>query len=502
MTTQAFYKHGKEQYRSLPETLQKAFDLVSKATNNGTDFESYKKNETKNRVINLAVDKFADWHAEQTTSKKQTTRSAEPKKTSTKKITSKKEKATKQMAEHHVELLPEEIKIIKRFLLFDGKFKTAKQISTLLDYVQKAIIEKRIRKTSEFAKEIEDIQHMLIKAHKVASTMEGLKTELDATKKQRFIKIVNSYEPLTSVRLIKRYISLDSKPTKEKAQKLFNDLSNFSKSAEANKNTKYNRLLQEMSTHLIKYNRSETQNLPVVEQGLNGFAFLPFVAKFGIKHGATIAKIAKPVIKQTSAPLKTNQSKGLNGVESGVMSVDDAKAMSFDKIGFTGKLKELIGDACEPTSIFIYGSGGSGKSGLSLQIADFLGSKNKSILYVAGEQFNTPTFTELLRKTGVKGTNFKIVKDLNTLPLANFDVIVIDSKDSVGLLQSYQFKELRDMYPNKIYIITSQGTKAGNFTGDEKWRNEVDTLIYCESGTASTLEDKNRWGAKASIKIY
>ena len=61
MTTKEFYKQAKELYNTLPEPLQKAFDLVAKATKNGTDFDSYKTSETKNRVINLAVSKFEDY---------------------------------------------------------------------------------------------------------------------------------------------------------------------------------------------------------------------------------------------------------------------------------------------------------------------------------------------------------------------------------------------------------------------------------------------------------
>jgi hypothetical protein len=268
--------------------------------------------------------------------------------------------------------------------------------------------------------------------------------------------------------------------------------------------------------HLSNYFTGETSSLQINSVALSGF--FPTLARYGLKaakYTATgikaAAKYAKPyankAVQKTKEAYhkadekltryeKQQKNKGLGSVESGVMSVDAAKAMSFNKIGLTGKLKELIGDACEPTSIFIYGRGGSGKSGLSLQLADALNKKNKSILYVAGEQFSTPTFTELLIKTGIQGgPNFQIVKDLNTLPLSDFDVIVIDSKDSIGLKSSAEFKELRDAFPTKIWIITSQGTKAGDFTGDEKWRNEVDTLIFCENGTASTLEEKKPLGS-------
>lgn len=577
MTTQTFYQKGKEHYPTLPEPLKKAVDLVEKATKQGTDFETYKSSEVVTRTINLAVNKLNEFLATKpikAIAKQKTTHYATiTKKTSTKKTTLKKDSTPKHIAEKQVELLPEEIKVIKRFLAFDGKVRTAKQISALIDYVQKAAIEKRIRKTSEYADEIMDIQRMLIKAYNTAIQFEGgLKTELDEAKKKRLIRIVTNYEPLKSVALVKQYISLDNhKQTPQKAKALWEKMNRFVND-EKNKTDKHIDAVIFLMPYLSNYYTGVTDTLAIKEVALNGI--LPTLARFGLKFGSKTVRFTKPIIKHTATHLalhakkayqnadaklkkyensKTSKAKyhtaqsfnngtikvlkvhepkgdgywysvmtkefgedriseseltsliikkGLGSVDTGVMSVDNAKSMVFDKIGFEGKLKELIGDACTPTSIFIYGTGGSGKSGLSLQIADFLGSKNKTILYIAGEQFNTPTFTELLKKTGIKGNNFQIVKELDTLPLANFDVIVIDSKDSVGLLQSNQFKQLRDEYPSKIYIITSQGTKAGNFTGDEKWRNEVDTLIYCENGVASTLVDKNRWGGKASIKIY
>lgn len=200
--------------------------------------------------------------------------------------------------------------------------------------------------------------------------------------------------------------------------------------------------------------------------------------------------------------LNKNKS-NLSGKEPEVMSVSDARNETFKEIGLTGDYLKLIGRACAPTSIFIYGNGGSGKSGLSLKLADKLHQLNHSVLYAAGEQYGTPTFTELLKKVNISGgANFKIVKSLSTLPISNFDVIVIDSKESANLNKSSEFKQLRDTYPDKIWIITSQGLKSGEYKGDGQWLNEVETFIYCENGNASTIDEKNRWGGKAEIELF
>lgn len=224
-----------------------------------------------------------------------------------------------------------------------------------------------------------------------------------------------------------------------------------------------------------------------------GLGFIP--ALFAAAAGGAIQAI-------TSHHLSKKKD-NLSGAEPKVMSVADAKNETFKEIGLTGDYLRLIGKACAPTSFFLYGKGGSGKSGLALKLADMLYKLKHSVLYVAGEQYGTPSFTELLKKTNISGgENFKIVKSLDILPIKDFDVIVIDSKERANLHKSSDFKQLCDSYPDKIWILTSQATKSGDFKGDGQWGNEVETFIYCENGKATTIDEKNRWGASAEINLF
>lgn len=61
---------------------------------------------------------------------------------------------------------------------------------------------------------------------------------------------------------------------------------------------------------------------------------------------------------------------------------------------------------------------------------------------------------------------------------------------------------MKKAYPNQSFLLSSQGTKSGDFTGSGQWRNEVDAMIYCEAGLAKTDSDKNRWGGKGEMKIF
>lgn len=186
----------------------------------------------------------------------------------------------------------------------------------------------------------------------------------------------------------------------------------------------------------------------------------------------------------------------------GTMSVTDAMNSKFDLLGLDGQYLKMIGEACKPTSFFMYGPGGSGKSTFTLKFAYYLAQKGNRIAYVAGEQFATPVFTKMLQRQKITDLkNFVIAKDLKSINPGEFDVIVIDSKDSLDI-DHLQFQQLQEKYPKQSWAILSQATKDGGFTGSEKWRNLVDTMIYCEAGIAQTGVDKNRWGGKGEIKVF
>lgn len=406
-------------------------------------------------------------------------------------------KETKNSHATLVERVDDVITLIKRYVNFHNKQKTRDQVLNLLKAVQKAILERRVNKKSMYGEEVMNIQDSLLKALK--HDVKIFDITIQAKQLENYTSIVSSVAPMVSISLIKRYINLVGKLTKEKADNLQKHFMRALDKGIVTKSDKYYASFKFALNNLDAYLAGKKSSLSINEQGLTGFlsnsnvGFIPTV--IAAAAGATVQAL-------THHHLNKNKS-NLSGTEPQVMSVSDAKNETFVEIGLTGDYLKLIGRACAPTSIFIYGNGGSGKSGLSLKLADKLHQLNHSVLYAAGEQYGTPTFTELLKKVNISGgANFKIVKSLNTLPIKNFDVIVIDSKESSNLNKSSDFKQLRDAYPDKIWIITSQGLKSGEYKGDGQWLNEVETFIYCENGKASTIGEKNRWGGKGQIILY
>ena len=223
-------------------------------------------------------------------------------------------------------------------------------------------------------------------------------------------------------------------------------------------------------------------------ESLNGLGFWNVIA------AAVIGKTAEHFAHKH---LTNNQPQVL----SGVMSVTDAINGKYDLIGLDGNYLKLIGEACKPTSFFIYGLGGSGKSTFTILFANYMAKKGNKMLYVAGEQFATPVFSKMLQRLKIEDSlNFVIVKSLDTISLKGFDFVVIDSKDSLNF-ELNDFIALKKNNPTLSFVVLSQATKGGGFTGSEKWRNEVDTLLYCENMRVHSNMDKNRWGGSADFLI-
>ncbi|GEM_PF-1769518 len=512
ITQKNYFAKAKEiGIENLPDTFKKSHELVTKVTQGGGNWSTYNSNETIKRMIDLYFDKLSQYKkpsvpaAPQSPPPQRPSKKREIKKVKAPEIkvieekyapktTKPKNEAKKSNSAFPVERLDDEITLIKRYINFHDKQKTRDQLYSLLKSIQKAILERRVNKNSVYGKEVMQIQDSLLGALK--HDVKIFDVKIKKLQLERYTNIATGIVPMSSIQLIKRYVGLQNKTgILDKVERLYVAIQNWT---ENNSNTdKYWRYMIIAKNNLKDYKKDKHNKnaslKPFSDAELNGLGFLPTI----------IAATAGACVQAITHHHLNKKKNNLSGTEPEVMSVSDAKNETFKEIGLTGDYLQLIGRACAPTSIFIYGNGGSGKSGLALKLADKLHQLNHSVLYAAGEQYGTPTFTELLKKVNIAGgANFKIVKSLNTLPIANFDVIVIDSKEAANINKSSDFKQLRDAYPDKIWIITSQGLKSGEYKGDGQWLNEVEAFIYCEGGKASTIGEKNRWGGKAEIKLF
>ena len=172
-----------------------------------------------------------------------------------------------------VDLMPLEIKVIKRYLNFHNKRVTERQVSLLYKVIQKAATEKTIRKTSKYASEIKSISNDLIKTYK---EMDGTcKFEVPTSLYNKLKNIVDDYGVTPAVALIKRFINLYGNITKAKAQRLLTSVTNSLKNGKVKSSDKEFDQVKKVQRHLNDYLESDKLLVTNVQlKGLRGIAGL------------------------------------------------------------------------------------------------------------------------------------------------------------------------------------------------------------------------------------
>lgn len=456
----------------LPPTFLKSHDLVNSISQEGEDWETYHSNGAIKRVIDLYFSKLNAY----VSAKKPSQKTVSPSQHQTVKPEKNKKKPTNKPKVHkepkvkgakpqktdtatQVEHLEEELKFIKRFISMDGKIKSSEQVLSFLNSLQKAIIERRIRKTSEYAQEIKTIQEKLVQVYNSMSS--NIKIHLKPETMEQMTKLVKSEKVMTSVKFIKRYVSLQGKiGVKDKAQKLFNEIQKAVTKGALLKTDKYADKINVMSVSLNNFltKPKEHDALDISKHELNGL--------LGIINGCGCHGLAGVDEDQEAQP-KSRQNKIMN-------SVDFAK-MQFDSIGFKGKWLNFIGDPSKGFTAMVFGKPKMGKSYLCIDFAGYLARNHGRVLYVAKEERLDATLQKKLNDTNVKHPNL-FVSDFLPDTLEGYGFVFIDSVNKMEL-QPSDLDTLKKDNPGVSFVYVFQTTKEGNFRGSNHFQHDVDVVI-------------------------
>ena len=394
-----------------------------------------------------------------------------------------------------VEKVSLEVSFIKRYVGLHGKTKDKSQILNLLNSLQKAIIEKRIRKTSVYAKEIENVQAQLIKCYNQMGNT--IKVTLDEDTLDKYSIIAQSQKAMLSVTYIKQYISIHGKKdVKEKAKAL---LSRIEKAIETGKipaTCPYWNEIQEIKTSLESYLGNKSIVPVITENTLNGI--MSWMARRQQKK-----KVAKYLQKiyETERGLRgveTEQEPNLNEIpEPTVISSSELAGMDFETIGLKGKYKDLIGDPSVGFSAMVFGLPKSGKSTLCIDFAKYLAENHGKVLYVAIEEGFGYTLKEKFERLGAIHPNLIIAEKIPD-DLSPYQFVFIDSV-SKAKLTSQALTKLRKGNPKTAFVFIFHTTKEGNFRGQQDFAHDVDVIIEVENGVAKS---NGRFGVGGKINMF
>lgn len=469
----------------LPETLQSAWEFVEGVTEGGDNWDFYNEDPEIKQTINLYFQKLEDYLKSHTSTKE---KAPVTKKTSSKKVIRNKKatttpaRITKQKTvskrqetfqkASKVERISDELKFIKRFVLLHGKLKTENQIRLFINALQKAITEKRISKTSKYAKEIMEIQDSLIKLYSSFGSRDVIQVEISEQARSKFLTLVGKEAEMPSVKMIKSYINLQGKIIENiKAKRLHNRIARAINADNITTKDKYWTEIQNILSSLKSFveKNPEHGKIMVSSKELNGL--------HGILQGCACEDI-----------------KGVPNIpKNTIMSSTDIVDLKFDKLGFKGKWLRLIGNPSSGFTAMIFGKPKMGKSYLAVDFAGYLARNHGTVLYVAREEGIDDTLQKKLRDKNVAHPDL-FVADYLPQDLHQFDFVFLDSVNKLGLSPN-DLEELKAAYPTISFVYIFQTTKQGNFRGGNEFQHDVDVVIEVpEKGQAVQFGRFNQGG--------
>jgi hypothetical protein len=464
-------------FDKLPVALKNGDKLAKGASAN--NWSAYNSNENIKRVVDAYLVKLNEWmdknpEKKETEKPKPVKKAAAPKEKKTVAKKPEKKETTEEKEAEGVEKILPEVGFIKRYIGLHGKVKTQDEILRFLNGLQKAILEKRIRKSSPYASEIEKIQTNLIKCFEKMG--DSIEISIDKKTLDRFEEIAHSQKTMLSVTYMKQYISLHGKKNvKDKAKVLFAKIKNAVDKAKIVKNDPYAEKLNAVYNALNKYISGETATPLISKSELNGLMGLVGYSQ--------------------------KKSPDLNGVddEPGIADVIPSiklAGMEFETIGLQGKYRELIGDPCVGFSAMVYGLPKSGKSTLCIDFAKYLAQHHGKVLYCAIEEKFGYTLKEKVERLHAIDPNLYVSE---TIPedLSDYNFVFIDSVSRADL-DLDALRKLKNDNPKVSFIFIFHSTKDGNFRGKNQFAHDVDVIVKVENGKATA---NGRFGIGGKIDI-
>lgn len=461
-------------YVSLSDKLKKGYDFVKKSTNEYKNWDAYHQSDKIREVINLYFSLVEQHLPNKANAQKKSVKKSAPGKSakSTKAAATpkavKKKPVQEDIKANMVEHFDEEIKIIRKFINLHGKVKTQEQIVRLINSVQKAIIERKVRKSSVHAPHIVYIQKTLISTYNDMG--KTISITISDNKLNELSAIVHGEKIYPSVPFIKRYLNLVGKTDiKQKATLLLKQLRIAVGKGKITKSDRYSNRLSEIHETLKEFlDNPKQKTIEASAEQLSGLQ--------GIVDGCNCSNL-----------------NGIDGSLPAVMNSMDFANLRFNTIGLKGKWLDLIGDPSQNFSAMVSGKPKMGKSYLCIDFAGYLARHHGKVLYVAKEEGLDLTLQTKLNEKDVKHPNLFVASVLPS-DLSPYNFIFLDSVNKLGLLPD-DLTALKMRYPQKSFINVFQTTKDGNFRGANTFQHDVDVVIEIpERGRAVQFGRFNQGG--------
>lgn len=167
-------------------------------------------------------------------------------------------------------------------------------------------------------------------------------------------------------------------------------------------------------------------------------------------------------------------------------------SMTFETLPMKGKFANLMQHPAKNLKIGIFGKPKNGKTGGSLQLAEYLTQFGNVLYNFADQGFNLST-QKLWKESGLANYPEDVAypSDVTTLDelekeiaTGNYQFVFIDLINDYIDKEKVTPQEFKDRfirkYDNIGFILVFESTKSGDFKGDQKWMHVVDAIANVE----------------------
>ena len=494
---------------NLPETLKRSHEFVLKSTNNGSSWDAVNSNETIKKVFNLYLSKLNEFVSsikEKKPHGEQPAKAAKPypkpsgkarapeKRASQKKARLKIEKSSAKKVEH----IREEIKFIKRFVGLQKKVKSPNAILSFIKALQRAIVQKLIRKTSPVAKEIEMIQERLIQTY---SRMKGDETFLINEKDlNKLVVIAGGEEVYPSITVIKRFVGMQGKQMEDKKINSFiTYMENLVKKGKISKEDPYadkvNQIYRKLKTRTSRTISISNAELNGLEGIVKTCGCKKDLGKIYNTKGRKLRQCKKKTYSDASRGA-CSHNKGL----SGVLTAEEMANRQLDLLAFSSFWLSLFGKPARNFTMMFHGEPHNGKTIFLLILAQYLAENFGEVLYVSSEEFASPTMTKKVNEfLNPIPKRLHFAENLKDPDLSQYNFIILDSVNDLAL-KINEYKKIRKDHPATAFIFILQHTKAGDFRGGKDWEHMAEIVGEVSQGVVTIT--KNRYAPKNTLNFF
>lgn len=468
--------------KGLPNDLQEFWDFAVEITEGHTSTYAYENNDTIKEAMDAYMELFEKFTKPEKVSKpKHSPKEKKPKKVIKKPSEPKAKPIIKSSVNpkaDKVEVISDELKFIRRYVNMHDKPKTRNQIRLFVNAIQRSIRERRIRKTSPYAKEIMLIQDELIKLHSAFKNDDQIIT-IDISEKTRtkFFKVIGKEVELLSVKLIKSYIGLQGRIVENiKASRLLKRIESAISKKRITKRDAYWSEIEQIISNLQSFVKKNPNHgvLQIEERTLNGLQGIVDCGCYsseminGLPDRLDVDRITEEYYSSTN-----------NSSDRFIMNSMDFSKVQFQNVGFKGKWFDFIGDPEVGFRAMTYGQPKMGKSFLMIELGGYLAKNHGSVLYVAKEEGKSATLKEKLTQTA--STHPRMVVS-NFIPenIDQYDFVFLDSVTKLKLTPE-NLVALNKSYPKISFIEIHQVTKQGSARGQNDFSHDPDILIHVSS---------------------